>query len=160
MPMSTLARTCSIACALEDARVKNDKKFKRETRERKKALKTISDYTKEAQFAFNRYIRQRDLRLPCISCGRHHNGQWHAGHFRTTAAAPQLRFDERNCHKQCAPCNNHKSGDVTNYRLALIDRLGEREVVSLENNNESKKWTKEELIAIKEKYNKKYKELL
>ncbi len=64
----------------------------------------------EAQKAFNAYIRARDAALPCISCGETnppdlHGGQWDCGHFKTVGAYPELRFEERNAHKQCKSCN-------------------------------------------------------
>ena len=38
----------------------------------------------------NAFIRERDRDLPCISCGTLTSAQWDAGHYRTTAAAPQV----------------------------------------------------------------------
>lgn len=102
----------------------SDKKYS----ERKRELKANdrSFRTKEAQKAFNSYIRKRDEKEPCISCQRHHTGQYHAGHFKTTAARPDLRFNEDNCHKQCAPCNNHLSGNVGEYIVHLINKIGQK----------------------------------
>jgi hypothetical protein len=106
---------------------------------------------KEAQAAFNAWIRVRDEDLPCISCGTTEAGQWHAGHYRTTAAAPELRFDENNCHKQCAQCNNYKSGNISEYRPNLIDRIGQEELDKLEGPHEPKRYTIEDLKVIKAK---------
>ncbi|EIM3171206.1 recombination protein NinG, partial [Escherichia coli] len=80
-----------------------EKAARRRQAERRKAVRPLSWFIRQAQQAFNAFIRYRDRDLPCISCGRHHEGQYHAGHFRTTGAHPELRFDEDNCHKQCAP---------------------------------------------------------
>uniref|UniRef100_UPI001ABFAEF6 recombination protein NinG n=1 Tax=Xenorhabdus beddingii TaxID=40578 RepID=UPI001ABFAEF6 len=63
---------------------------------RKLAVKPRSYWIQQAQRAVNAYIRERDRDLPCVSCGTFTSAQWDAGHYRTTAAAPQLRFDERN----------------------------------------------------------------
>jgi len=93
--------------------------------EKKQQVKPLSHFIKQAQQAFNEFIRYRDRHLPCISCGRHHEGQYHAGHFRTTGANPELRFNEDNCHKQCAPCNNHLSGNLIAYRPSLIAKIGQ-----------------------------------
>jgi hypothetical protein len=125
---------------------------KRALQARREALKTKGDYLRDAQKAFNAFIRLRDTNKPCISCGRYHNGQWHAGHYRTTKAQPALRFNELNCHRQCAPCNNHKSGNITDYRIALVDRIGERLVEWLERDYPAPNWTIEELKAIKKYY--------
>lgn len=149
-----LQRVCSMNCAIEHARQKQEKAFKKEARQLKKKIKTKTDWLKETQVVFNRYIRLRDRRLPCISCGRFHAGQWHAGHYRTVKAAPQLRFDEANCHKQCQPCNTHLSGNIVKYRANLITKIGIDEVERIESDNSIMKRTIEEIIIIKEKYTK------
>lgn len=85
-----------------------------------------------AQTAFNAYIRARDSKEPCISCQRHHSGQYHAGHFKTVSARSELKFNEDNCHKQCAPCNNHLSGNIEHYRPNLINKIGRERVEALD----------------------------
>jgi len=74
-------------------------------------------------------------------------------------AAPQLRFDERNVHKQCVPCNQHKSGNAIEYRIGLCRRIGQTVVELLETSNEIKRWTIEEAKEIKATYKAKLKEL-
>lgn len=130
-------------------------------RQKKKELKDNdrSFRAKEAQKAFNAYIRQRDADLACISCGRNHNGQYHAGHYKSVGAFPELRFNENNCHKQCSPCNNHLSGNISNYRPALIDKIGIEKLEWLEGPHEPKKYTCAELKEIELKYKNKLKEL-
>lgn len=152
-------KVCSPACAIAVAPANHDRARKaiaqrerREIRVRKKAIKGRGEYLKEAQAAFNAYIRERDRGLPCISCGRHHQGQYHSGHYRTVGANPELRFEPLNAHKQCAPCNNHKSGDIVNYRINLVAKIGAEAVAWLEGPHEPKKYTIEELQAIKAQY--------
>lgn len=162
-PMQT---ACSVPCAMalarkqrERAQAEKEKRERAETRAAKAKSKSRGDYSREAQSAFNAFIRERDHALPCISCGRHHQGQWHAGHYRTVGSHPELRFDELNCHKQCAPCNNHKSGDIVNYRITLVQRIGEAAVAWLEGPHEPKKYSVDELKEIKRLYNAKRREL-
>lgn len=158
-PERPLQVTCSIPCAIDMAR---DIKAKRERKERKEAkakLKTRRDWLREAQAVFNRFIRLRDAGRPCISCGRHHQGQNHAGHYRSTKAAPELRFDEANVHLQCQPCNTHLSGNVVEYRKELINRIGQAEVDRLEGPHEPMKYTIDDLRQIKATYQAKCKEL-
>lgn len=81
------------------------------------------------------------------------------GHYRTTAAAPQLRFDERNIHKQCVVCNQHKSGNLVPYRVELISRIGQEAVDEIESNHNRHRWTVEECRAIKAEYQQKLKDL-
>jgi len=150
---------CSMSCAIEHSRALNAKKEKKDTRERKKALKSRAEWLKEAQAVFNKYIRMRDEKEPCISCSRFHTGQYHAGHFRTVGAAPELRFNEYNCHKQCSVCNNHLSGNLLEYRRGLVAKIGIDQVEWLEGKHEAKKYTIEEIQAIKKEYQQKIKDL-
>lgn len=157
---------CSPKCAQAWAEKKRDKtlrqqqkEIRREHREQRERLKTRQQWLRDAQTIFNRYIRLRDHDLPCISCGRHHNGAYDAGHYRSVGAAPQLRFDERNVHKQCVPCNQHKSGNAIEYRMGLGARLGLLAVVSLESDNTVKRWTIDDAKEIIRIYRAKIKEL-
>lgn len=140
-------------CLADRAAERRRKDERKKLREAKEKLKTRSEWLKEAQAAFNKWIRLRDYGLPCISCGRHHKGQYHAGHYRTVGAHPELRFSEDNCHKQCAPCNNHKSGNVVEYRINLSKKIGVDRLEWLEGPHEPKKYTIEEIKLIKKKYN-------
>ncbi|WP_333602120.1 recombination protein NinG [Atlantibacter hermannii] len=127
--------------------------------ERRQAVKPLSYFIKQAQQAFNDFIRYRDRHLPCISCGRHHDGQYHAGHFRTTGANPELRFNEDNCHRQCAPCNNYLSGNLINYRPTLILKIGQACFDALMGQHEMPKWGRDDYIRIRDEYRAKLKEL-
>lgn len=143
-----------------------DKKRRREEQQQKEklkvrrlALKPRSFWIKQAQQAVNAYIRERDRDLQCISCGTLTSAQFDAGHYRTTAAAPQLRFDERNIHKQCVVCNQHKSGNLVPYRAELIRRIGIEQVEDIESNHNRHRWTIDECKAIKAEYQQKLKDL-
>ena len=150
---------CSPKCALEKVRADAKKAKRKEIREAKIRAKTRGQWQKEVQAAFNRYIRVRDVDLPCVSCGRDHKGKWNAGHFRSVGANPALRFDEANVHKQCEPCNNYLHGNLTKYREELIRRVGLAEVERLEGPQEPKKYTIPELQQIKVKYTRLAREL-
>lgn len=161
-----MANFCSVDCAYqharklqEQARNRKELKAKREHRQRKESIKSRSEWLREAQAEFNRFIRLRDAELPCISCGRHHQGQYHAGHYLTVGARPELRFNELNVHKQCAPCNNHLSGNLVNYRINLIQKIGLDNVEWLEGAHEPLKLTIEQIKAIKQEYRNKCKSL-
>lgn len=151
-PFRPLQVCCTSGCAIELAQKTRAKKERKELKEAKERIKSRGDWTREAQQAFNAYIRERDRDLPCISCGRMHNGQYHAGHYRTVGANPELRFNELNVHKQCAPCNDHLHGNLINYRINLIKKIGIEAVEYLEGPHDPKKYTIEELKAIKKKY--------
>ena len=157
---------CSPACALIDGPRHAPKARKaladierKNIKVRKEKLKSRADHLKDTQQAFNAWIRARDAGQPCISCGRHHEGQYHAGHYRTVGANPELRFEPLNAWKQCAPCNNHLSGNLINYRISLLQRIGEEKVAWLEGPHEAKKYTVEELKAMTAEYRAKTREL-
>lgn len=135
------------------------------TRERKEKLKTRSNWIKETQIEFNRYIRIRDAHLGCISCGTDLSseivgGGYDAGHFLSRGSSPHLRFVELNCHAQCKRCNRYLSGNVANYRVRLIARIGIQAVESLEADNEPRHYTIDQLKEIKKHYAHKCKDLL
>jgi hypothetical protein len=158
-PSRPLQVACGVACALSMAKAKSDRARKslalverREIKVRKEKLKSRAEHMRETQAVFNEWIRLRDEHLPCVSCGRHHEGQYHAGHYRTVGANPELRFEPLNVHKQCAPCNNHKSGDIVNYRINLVHRIGVDRVNWLEGPHEPQRYTIEQLKEIKAHY--------
>lgn len=158
-PSKPLQVVCSPSCALLHAAKKRERERKaldqierKAIREAKEKNKPRSAYMKKAQTAFNAWVRERDADQSCISCGRHHQGQWHAGHYRTVAGSPELRFEPLNVWKQCAPCNNHKSGDIVNYRIELVRRIGADAVEWLEGPHEPKRYSIDDLKQIKAKY--------
>lgn len=122
------------------------------TKQKLAKLKSKAQWAKEAQTEFNRFIRLRDADQPCISCGRHHTGQYHAGHFLSVGARPELRFEESNVHKQCAPCNTHLSGNAVLFRKSLCERIGWKSVAWLEGPHAPRKDTVDTLIALKREY--------
>lgn len=129
-------------------------------------LKTRSDWMKEAQRAFNAYIRERDRHKPCICCGEplagiqgSTGGLFDCGHYRSVGSAPQLRFDERNAHGQRKQCNRYGAGRAVDYRIGLVQRIGSAEVEAIESDNEPKKYSIEDLKQIIATYKQKLKEL-
>lgn len=158
-PDRPLQMVCSVPCSWAYVAKENAKTDRRLTREQKAKLKTRRDWVREAQAAFNRFIRTRDMGQPCISCGRHHQGQMHAGHYLSTGARPELRFNELNVHAQCAPCNNHLSGNIVLYRKGLIQKIGVQLVEWLEGPHEATHYSVDDLKAIKAEYTRKAKEL-
>ena len=164
-------QVCSVKCAMAMGKRKAEEKRKklekadrleasRRMRERKEKLKSRSDWLKDLQRVFNEFIRLRDADLPCISCGRYHQGQWHAGHYRSVGACPELRFNEDNVHKQCSACNNHLSGNILEYRLGLIEKIGLERVEFLERQDHPPlKLSVEEIKDLIKVYKAKVKEL-
>ena len=115
-------------------------------------LKTRSDWLREAQIAFNAYIRERDKHLPCVACLKFTNLKWNAGHYRSVGSCPALRFEPLNCWKCCEPCNSYLSGNLIEYHKELLNRIGAEKLAWLEGPHEAKKYTVEDIIAIKAHY--------
>jgi len=160
--MTSTQAVDSMTCAITLARELNEKREKKEKRRINKAarekIKTRTEWLREAQTAFNKFIRLRDEGNGCISCGIK-TGQMHAGHYRTTAACPEFRFDEANCHLQCSQCNNHKSGNIVEYRINLVRKIGEAEMERIEGYAKPHKWDIDEIVALKLLYREKIKTL-
>lgn len=152
-PMKSTQVICfSLPCAITHTQNLKAKRERKDTKERKAKLKTRRDWLREAQAAVNRFIRTRDAGQPCISCGRHHTGQNHAGHYLSTGARPELRFNELNINLQCQPCNTHLSGNLVMYRKGLIAKIGLELVEWLEGAHPAKHYTVDDLKQIKAHY--------
>jgi hypothetical protein len=115
---------------------------------------------KAAVKEFNAFIRLRDANEPCISCQRHHAGQYHAGHYKPAGVNSALKFNELNVHKQCSACNNNLSGNLTEYRIHLIKKIGLSKVEELDNDKTITRLTCEQLKAIEDEYKLKSKQLV
>ena len=157
-------KVCGPACALVMAPANQDRARKslaqverKEIKVRKEKLKSRGDHLREAQQAFNEFIRWRDQLAghACISSGRPLDWSGNAvdaGHYRSVGSAPHLRFDERNCHAQSKQDNRFLSGNAVDYRIGLIARIGLVEVEALESDQSVKKYTVDDLKAIKAHY--------
>jgi hypothetical protein len=133
---------------------------RKEHRAAKERVKSRADHLKDTQTAFNAWIRARDAGQPCISCGTTADVQYCAGHYRTTAACPELRFEPLNVHLQCnRNCNMGKSGNLLGYRPRLLAKIGTERLAWLEGVHEPKKYTIEELKALTALYRAKTREL-
>lgn len=172
-PAMSTQNVCSIACALamsKDSKVQKvaakaiTRQAREDLKERREKLKSKGDHLREAQQAFNAFIRERDMLEGhcCISSGRplDWNGNAvDAGHYRSIGSAPHLRFNEMNCHAQSKHDNRYLSGNVAEYRLGLIARYGLEAVEALERDQSVRRYTIEDLQAIKALYRQKLRDL-
>ncbi|QYX54571.1 recombination protein NinG [Pseudomonas sp. S07E 245] len=169
MGQKVCGMACGLAIAKEPANQKVARKAiaqreRRELKVRKEKLKSRGDYLREAQQAFNAFIRMRDQLAGhvCISSGRPLDWSGNAvdaGHYRSVGAAPHLRFDERNVHAQSKQDNRYLSGNATDYRIGLIRRIGLAEVEALEQDQSVRKYTIDDLKEIAARYRAKLKAL-
>tara|TARA_R110002110_G_scaffold210206_1_gene422661 strand:+ start:106 stop:624 length:519 start_codon:yes stop_codon:yes gene_type:complete len=131
------------------------KKLNKDKKEKKKKLETVQDLLKSTQIVFNKYIRKRDKGQPCISCNNPTPKKVNAGHYIASGKSKFLTFNEDNVHLQCEYCNTHLHGNLLDYRINLIEKIGEDKVEYLEENRHiTKKYLRSELLAITEKYKK------
>ncbi|MEN8639608.1 recombination protein NinG [Pseudomonas sichuanensis] len=171
----TTQKVCSVDCARAIAKCPKLQKVaaraiaqqnRTDAKARREKLKTRREHVAEAQTAFNAYIRERDAGLPCISCDSlpsDHDlitgSRWDAGHYRSVGACPELRFEPLNVHRQCVKCNRNLSGNAVEYRIRLVKRIGAEAVEFLEGPHQPRKYTIEDLQAIKALYRQMLKDL-
>ena len=148
-PQRPLQLVCQWKCAIDFAKDTKIKTVKKEIKETKLKLKSRSDWLKDTQVVFNKYIRLRDQDDGCISCGSKSAYAYHAGHYRSIGSAGHLRFNEHNCHRQCSACNTHLSGNLIRYRLGIIRKIGILIVEALESDNNTIKLSIEEIKLLK-----------
>jgi len=159
-PFSSTSSVCDFECALIHSKQVKDKVLRQDIKELKERLKTNSDYVRELQVIFNKYIRLRDKDKGCVSCGKPLKGKYDAGHYYSTGSYPELRFNEWNVWGQCVYCNQHCHGNLIEYRERL-NSLGFSDLlITLDKlKGVPRKYTIPELKELKEFYKQKIKNL-
>jgi uncharacterized FlaG/YvyC family protein len=148
-----------ISCIIEKSRANKKKEWNKEKKKIKESLKTKSDYLNELQKSFNTFIRVRDKDKPCISCKRPLTNKYDAGHYFSVGAYPNLRFNELNVHGQCVHCNRDLHGNISEYSIALPERIGIASFEKLKRErNTTLQLTIEEVKELIKIYKKKIKE--
>ncbi|MGA4815952.1 recombination protein NinG [Pseudomonas aeruginosa] len=112
----------------------------------KEKLKSRSDHLREAQQAFNEFIRwcDRIAGHACISSGLPLDWSGNQTDAGTTGRPEPRRisaFNENNCHAQRKLDNRYLSGNAVDYRVGLIARIGLAAVEELEADNSVRKYT-------------------
>ena len=172
-PSKPFIEWCSDDCAaligvarLDKIKASQARKERVETKRKLDKIKTKSDWLKEAQKAFNLYIRLRAIRFghTCISSGTPLQisgigGGFDAGHYRSIGSAPHLRFNLNNVWGQSKQDNRYGSGASFEYRRGLIERRGIEIVEGLEANDEFRKYDIPYLIRIKDIFTRKAKRM-
>lgn len=186
VPSKPMQSVCSVPCALSMAAIKKAKRArqeatadKRETRIKLEALKTRGEWLAEAKRAIQKYRRLAELANGegCISCGRSQKdvqatdgwkpgGAWDGGHYLGKGARPELALEPLNIWLQCKSCNAGsgkyaRKGYTVNasFRENLIARIGLAQVEWLEGPHAAKRYSIDDLKAIKATYAAKCREL-
>ena len=100
----------------------------------------------------------------CVTCGiRKHWKEMQGGHFIERRKTSTL-LEETNVHPQCPGCNLYKmkvSSTILAYRRFMVDMYGEEFVNQLEiESSKPKKFTADELCALKKELNERINERL
>ncbi len=160
-----LTRCCSNAGCVRDyaERIREIERDKESRKQKVDFLKNDKSFQRaKAQKSFNEFIRLRDSDLGCISCDKTKDwqGQWHASHWKSRGARPDLAFNEDNAHKACSVCNNWLSGNPMPFREQLLVRIGADRVAALEADMaQPEKLKAADYALIADKYRKKIKDL-
>lgn len=108
---------------------------------------SVAELKKKVQKMVNKKVRERDAKEPCISCQK--GAIEHAGHYIAQGSTGALRFDPDNIHGQCSQCNVWKHGNLIEYRINLVKKIGLERVERLERHrHDVEKWTREDLEEI------------
>jgi len=158
---------CGAALAVEKLakqKAKEQRQERAQDKTKREGMKTYPQLIREAQKAFNQVVRLRDqiAGWPCISSGKPLDWSGNAtdcGHYRSVGSAPHLRFNFDNAHAQAKHDNRFLSGNAVDYRIGLIARIGLERVEALEANNTPRKWTHDELRAMKTDLQRRVREL-
>lgn len=157
-PFKTTQRACSPICEAEIIRKKEIEKEKRAEEGKKNQLKV---YFESTQTICNSFIRLRDQGKPCISCGKHWQKNFQAGHLFSVGGHSAVRFDEENINGQCLECNSSSVFDVEKYIQEFEKRYSKDEFEVLRvKAYEEKRWTVEELKNLAAYFRSKIKNLI
>lgn len=159
LPFNYLTPVCSPKCAVA---FNSKKEVDKRVKQMRKEVQSLNELKAIARSVFQKYIRMRDQKLPCISCDKTEAKQWDGSHFFKAEIFTGLIFDEDNCNKSCSHCNQYLDGNLIIYRKGLIKKIGEQRVLELEekaNASRLYKFTKEELREIAQVYKSKIKDL-
>jgi len=168
---NTTQRVCGVPCGIVDGRNNKRKKADKAHAKRKKEFKLndVAAQHKLTQPRFNlmrrmeeaAYYQRMGKRLACISCERAAT-LFQGGHFKPVGSHSEHRYEPKNVHLQCIPCNNYKSGNSEGYIKGLARRYGDHEallIIDMLEQRKVKKWTGPELVAMRKEFNAKIREL-
>lgn len=171
-PVRPMQAACCQLCALNFVSHAKARAAALAAKEERKAdkvkldgMKRLGELRSEAQAVFNRYIRLRDVGMPCICCGKplgeeRFGGAYDAGHYLSRGSHPNLAFDEVNVNAQRKSCNRPGGTTAAQFRLGMIERYGLEAVERLEADKEPRRYRHDDYREIKRVYAAKARELL
>lgn len=154
---STLQIVCSLQCSIA---YNSEREIKKRVAKMKVEVEGTTQLEKAARIIFQKWIRERDKNLPCISCGTYVANQFDGSHYHKAEIYSGLIFNEMNVHKSCSYCNKELAGNLVNYRIGLVKRYGEDYAKQLDEmavTGRKYTYTRSQLIDIANKYKMKLK---
>jgi hypothetical protein len=139
--------------------LEKEKQWNKKKKVLKDELQTVQELTKLAQVVFNKFIRLRDKDKPCVSCGCKLGSKFDASHYYSAGGHSNVRFDEDNVHASCVYCNQFLHGNLLNYQIGLVNRIGDKVFELNEKAHVNKKWSRDELKEIISLYKSKINEI-
>jgi hypothetical protein len=160
---------CGVECSILYARKVVARKQNKERKEKRAVRREeVSAFNRKnlpyqldrTQRVFNTLIRLLDRGQRCPTCGELLiEGQYDAGHVRTVASCPQLRYSARACFGQCRKCNGSgtirkrtkKTQEVVSdlYKAWILETKGQEWHDWLFGPHASKHWLCDELIELR-----------
>lgn len=102
---------------------------------KKPKVKSISKLMREADRLFSIKVREKGAQNDtnhCFTCG---NGflirHLQCGHY-ISRAVKCLRWEKNNCRPQCVGCNIFKKGNIIEFRINLVEDIGDVKVEEME----------------------------
>ena len=120
-------------------------------------VKKKTDYKAKLDKEFSLFIRRRDSTsngyFRCISCGQIKKfEQADCGHFFSRTHM-STRWDEDNCHAECARCNRFVADHLVGYQRNLVTKIGQMRYDKLVwKASQTKHWTDFELQELIKHY--------
>ena len=138
-PTASWVKWCSDECRdvvvkklAEEQRKQRENNSKEVLRKMKEKQKDLPYYKRQLREVLHKYIRLRDANKPCAACGRSMVGRkGDVSHFWSAGSYPNLKFDERNIHLCCVPCNQFRGGNLVEYGLRLPSIIGREQYEQL-----------------------------
>lgn len=111
-------------------------------------MNSNSDLKKEVQVVFNKWVRDRDCDELCLAC-KTYSGEMDASHLIAQGSSSFLRYHPHNVNNTCVSCNRFMNGNIDQYEINLIEKIGKDSVNWLhENKRHVCKYSNEQLENI------------
>ena len=127
-------------------------------------LRDAISYCEEHGIDLGQFTGPEDIIGNCCTCGAVKSWTYmDAGHFKSRGmgGGSGVYFDERNVHLQCKQCNAFKQGAPKEYEEFILDKYGQEVIDELQRKHRVPfNMRSLPMLAMKEFYKGKYKELL